>query len=340
MIADAHNHLLMSHGGWDNGEPRVLPIGAMCERLRRGGISAVGLVVGGDRAFPRTEPSSPWLGTLDALAQFWRGHAEAPDDSVVLRAAEDLDRISVDCPGFLLGIEGLGPCFDAPMGDPVAALHLLARLGVRSIQLLGGEPSPAFETDRESDGMPRLSSIGRALIAEADRLGMLIDLSHLSGDEPAFAEVLGLASTAPIASHHSCRTMNGEATALSDDAIRAIADAGGVVGLHTGSHALTGSERRGTVRDWFAHAEHVVDLVGDAHVGLGSDHIDAVTIPLDLPGALFMEGLAGPESFGMLDAALDEHGSDAEARARILGGNVLRVWRAALPKSSIPGSVG
>ncbi|MFC2082055.1 dipeptidase [Candidatus Bipolaricaulota bacterium] len=226
-------------------------------------------MVGGDRAFPRTDAPSPWDGTLGALAQFWHGASATNDGPFVLRTAADIDRASPDRPGFLLGIEGVGPCFETSLGDPLAALQVLVQLGVRSLQLLGGEPRPIFEPRPTTEAPLHLRGMGRELIVEANRLGLLIDLAHMNGDEPAFAEIIDVSASPPIASHH-CRAVNGCAEALSDDATRTLAKAGGVVGTHLGSHWLSGEDRQGTIDDLVSHIEHIVDLVGVDFAGLGT----------------------------------------------------------------------
>ena len=322
----------MSYAAWDGSEPRVLPCDKIYERLRKGHVRAVGLIVGGERAFAQLDPASSWWGTLDALAQFWRGYAAASHDLRVIQSADDLDRLSADSPGLLLGLEGVSPCFDTPLQDPIAALHLLVRLGVRSLQLLAATPSPAFDIGADPEAPLRLSPTGYALIAEASRLGLLIDLSHLTGDQPAFEETISALTSPPIASHHSCRALGGSPRALDDDAIRAIAAAGGVIGIHTASGYLAPSGQQATMQDLIRQIDHIVDLVGIDYVAIGTDYIDATATPIDLPQSTFMKGMEGPESLERIDAALGESGYAKRERRKILCGNVLRVWRSALAR--------
>jgi len=339
LYIDAHNHLLMSHAAWDGESPRVLPCDAIRARLETGRAGAVGLVVGGRRAFPHRAPESSWWGTLDALSQFWRGQSEAHRPLRILRTTEDVDRLSSELPSVLLSIEGAAPCFDTPLGDPIAALNILYQLGVRSIQPLGALPSPAFDAEgKDRASSPRLSSSGRKLIAEASRLGLVIDTAHLTGEEPAFAEILESASAPPIASHHSCRSLNGLPRALSDRAIRDIARVGGVVGIHSGSAYLTGSERHAAMTDLIAHIRHVAELVGADHVAIGTDYIDIARIPMDLPASTFMKGVGESGFMSQLADALNEEGFDDAERTRILSGNVRRLWHAALRSTNIVGT--
>ena len=304
--------------------------------MLRGGVAATGLTVGGTVLFPLRDVPSPWEGTIDGLQRFWRGLEEAKRDLVVLASPDEVDDISIEQPTVLLGIEGCEPCFSAPQEDPIAALHVLARLGVRSLQLLGNPEGPAFEPGSNEAAALQLSRDGRALVREAARLGMVIDLAHFSGDEPVFDELLQLAPSSSIASHHSCRAVNDLPGALSDDALRKIAAAGGAIGIHIGSHWLSGSgKRQGTLDDMLRHIRHVVAIVGIDHVAIGTDHIDIHVLPMDLPDTIFMDGFNGPEDSGIVEEALDDSGFGAEECEKILSSNVLRVWRQALDKGSM-----
>jgi len=209
---------------------------------------------------------------------------------------------------------------------------------VRSIQPLGALPSPAFDTGADPHGAPRLSPAGRKLVVEATRLGLVIDTAHLTGEAPAFDEILDASSTPPIASHHSCRSLSGSPHALSDEAIRALAEVGGVIGIHSGSAHLTGLERQATIVDLVAHIRHIAELVGVEHVAIGTDCIDIERIPMDLPPSTFMEGVGEPEFAGRLEDALAEEGFGEADRAGILHENVRRLWRTALGSARGDGS--
>jgi membrane dipeptidase len=327
-MIDAHNHLLMSHAIWDSQAPEALGLDAVVNRLRQGQLTAVGLVVGGDQAFPSTQAVSSWEGTLRALAQYWGGIGQASHDLVTIKSADDLEALSVKNPGLLLCLEGMHACFDSPFQDPLAALRLLVQLGVRSIQFMAAPQTPLL-TDPES-GPRQLTDIGRVMLSEANRLHLMIDVSHLSGDEPAFLEILDLSSTPPMASHHSCRSVTGNPQALSDEAIRALASAGGVIGIHVGSHWLNSESRQATADDFLMHVTRIVDLVGIDHVAVGTDHVDISALPRELPEGMFMSGFGGPEDFHVIAEALAGAGYSASDCEQVLASNVRRVWQAAL----------
>ena len=332
-MIDAHNHLLLSHAAWDSQAPEPLAIDAIVNRLRQGRISAVGMVVGGDQAFPSTSAHSRWEGTLRALAQYWGGIANSPGSITTIRSKADLDALTESKPGFLLCLEGMNVCFDSPFEDPLAALRLLTQLGIRSIQVMAAPQTPLL-TD-PSDGTRHLTDVGREMISEANRLNLIVDISHLSGDEPAFLEILECSTAPPIASHHSCRSITGKDQALSDEAIHALASLGGVIGIHTGSHWLNNEHRQATVDDFLKHITRVVDLVGIDHVGIGTDHVDVGALPRDLPDGMFMFGFDGPEDAELIASALADDGYTAQDCEKILSANVRRVWREALEEREI-----
>jgi microsomal dipeptidase-like Zn-dependent dipeptidase len=166
-----------------------------------------------------------------------------------------------------------------------------------------------------------LTPEGRALVAELERRGITIDLSHAS--DATLRDVLAIAREPVVVSHIGVEGTCDRKAAdypnvshnASDEQIRAVAANGGVIGIGLWNTAVCGATAADTVRAM----RHAIDLVGDAHVGLGSDfdgyvlaHFDASDLPV-LTQAMLDAGLA-PDSI-----------------RRILGGNVLRVLRSTLP---------
>jgi len=203
-----------------------------------------------------------------------------------------------------------------------------------------------------------LSPFGKLVVAEMNRVGMIIDISHLS-DSAAF-EVLRLSRAPVLATHSSCRYFTpGFERNMSDDLIRALAARGGVIDINFGSEFLVDSIRiandkaSAEVRKYFAdhnlkstdgeairfskayrashgtpyadvkdvadHIDHVVRLVGIDHVGIGSD-FDGLGD--DLP-----TGLKDVSGYPNLIAELLKKGYSREQIEKICSGNVFRVWR-------------
>jgi membrane dipeptidase len=204
-----------------------------------------------------------------------------------------------------------------------------------------------------------LSPFGREVVAEMNRQGIMVDISHVSDE--AFYQVLELSRVPVIASHSSARHFTpGFERNMSYEMIRALAAKGGVIMINFGSSFLTGEAARwfeqmkearekyleqnhfdehgqeaelfqktyrkdhpfpyADLDDVLAHFVHVIDLVGVAHVGIGSD--------FDGVGDSLPEGLKDVSQYPRLVGKLQEQGYSAADIESILGGNLLRVWRA------------
>ena len=209
--------------------------------------------------------------------------------------------------GALLALEGA----QALEGDP-ANLEALHEAGFRMIGL-------AHFFDNEMSGSAHgedkygLTPAGRAMVRRMALRGMIVDLAHAS--HRAFEDVLALAPGPVIVSHGGVRATCDTQRNLSDAQLRAIAAAGGVIGVGLFRYATCGK----TLGDTVSAMRHVADLVGVAHVALGSDFDGATSTVFDASGwpllteALMAEGFSEPEI------------------AAILGGNALRVLEQALP---------
>jgi membrane dipeptidase len=168
-----------------------------------------------------------------------------------------------------------------------------------------------------------LSPFGRKVVAEMNRVGMMIDVSHVT-DSTAF-QVLRLSRAPVIASHSACRSFTpGWERNVSDELIRAIAARGGVVHICFGSSFLgdafraKGATQRAAAADVAAHIDHIVKLVGVEYVGLGSD-FDGVgdDVPVDLQDV---------SAYPNLLYELLRKGYSEEELRKICGENTLRVW--------------
>ncbi|MBL9000402.1 MAG: membrane dipeptidase [Phycisphaerae bacterium] len=172
-----------------------------------------------------------------------------------------------------------------------------------------------------------LTSLGRALVKAMDRLGVVHDASHLS--DAAFAQLLAATDRPIIASHSNCRALidtDGERRQrhLTDDAIREISRRGGIIGLNVFSPFIIAGarrDRRATLDEWAAHADHVCDIIGDReHIGLGSDMDGGFS------AAMMPEGINSPRDLGLLCETLSaRRWTDAEVEA-FAWGNWARFW--------------
>lgn len=164
--------------------------------------------------------------------------------------------------GGLLSLEGA----DALEGS-LEYLRILYRLGVRSIGLTWNYRNEA--ADGCGEKIPAgLSRFGREIIREANRLGIVVDVSHLG--EPGFWEVAKLNSQPFIASHSNCRAICDHPRNLTDDQIRMLISKGGVIGL-TFVPIFVCKKEQVTITDFLKHIEHLLALGGEDHLAFGSD---------------------------------------------------------------------
>jgi membrane dipeptidase len=191
-----------------------------------------------------------------------------------------------------------------------------------------------------------VSEFGAKVIERMTRLGMAVDLGHAS--DRTKLEACELCKVPLILSHGNCRALNADSLrASSDEAIRALAKHGGVMGITCIAFMVKGSEPV-TVDDVIDHVDHVRDLVGIEHVGIGSDagiESNDLGSPQILKDMLtnadpryhvhgtheVVPGLEGPYRFFELTAALLRRGYSNEHVRLVLGGNWQRVlgeiWR-------------
>lgn len=167
----------------------------------------------------------------------------------------------------------------------------------------------ARSSRREHGG---LSDFGREVVAEMNRTGMVIDLSHASDE--TFAQVLECSQQPVVCSHSACRALCDHPRNLTDDQLRAIGEKGGVVQINLYSGFLC-PEGEATLDDAVAHIRHAIGVCGIDHVGIGSD--------FDGDGGV--RGCQSAAEFTLLTRALLAAGINTRALRKLWGGNFLRV---------------
>jgi membrane dipeptidase len=281
--------------------------------------------------------TGPELALRRALRQareFHRAVAENADRVFAVREAEDLSRVEQgDGLGLMLSMEGV----DA-LGYDAELIEVFHGLGVRMASLTWNRRNAFADgaAEPESGGLSRL---GFDLIARMREVGVMIDLVHAS--ERTFWDVIDHADGAHLlVSHGACRGVFDTPRNLSDDQLRALAEAGGVLGVILMPIAI--DRERWTLDRVIDHIDHAVSVAGIEHVGLGGDFFrqiaaaTALTAPADslLPAGMgfdsVIEGLEGPEHYGRLVEALSSRGYGPPELEALLRGNFLRLFRAAL----------
>jgi membrane dipeptidase len=217
-----------------------------------------------------------------------------------------------------------------------ALLEGFWRLGVRVIQLAYNRRNPLCDGCEEPSDAG-LSVLGRRVVAEVNRLRIVVDVTH-TGVRSSLEAVE--ASTAPvIASHSNAWAVQENRRNLPDELIKAIAESGGVIGMN-GFPSFVAPGEHPTLDQLIDHMVYIDELVGPGHVGLGIDYYEGT---MDDYERLVAEGIWSPENYGpppyrypgalerpgglpALTERLLERGYDEQGVRGILGENWLRVY--------------
>lgn len=237
--------------------------------------------------------------------------------------------------GLVFGLEA-----STPIGNDVEKLDVLHGLGLRQIGIAYSDSNALGSGLNEpTDG--GLTNLGRKAVKRMNRLGLAIDVSHSS-------DLTGIqacaASDRPVfMTHAGARAIWDIPRLKSDEALQAIADTGGVIGMSAAPHTtISHAHPRHSILSVMDHFMYCLDLVGIDHVGFGPDTLygDHVGLHTTFAGLLSKDGLAsGPEhervpyvdglenpteNFHNIAAWLVQQGFADEEIAKVLGGNILR----------------
>jgi membrane dipeptidase len=358
-LIDGHNdiaeQLVENYGSrvdrLDNGTASWTPKPLMTDmkRLRDGRVGGqfwsvfIDGTVTGDEAIRQT---------IEQIDIVDRMIAAYPHDLERASTADDIVRIhKAGRIASLIGIEG-----GRQIGGSLAALRQFYRLGARYMTLTHNQTTEWADSATDDPKYGGLSPFGLKVVGEMNRLGMLVDLSHVSPDTMRDAIA---ASRAPVIfSHSSAGGLSGHPRNVPDDVLRLLPANGGVVmvnwvpgflspdvwrwdGLRSAEEARLKTIHRAStkavaegVKAWVAanpqpmvtvtqvadHIDHVARIAGHDHVGIGADLDGIPTTPT---------GLDGVQSYPLVFAELIRRGWSDSDLAKLAGGNVLRVLRGA-----------
>jgi membrane dipeptidase len=314
-------------------------------RLHAGGVGAqfwsVFVSASTEASGDALERTLEQVDLVHRMVQQWPEHFE------LASTADDIERIRasgrIAC---MLGIEG-----GYSIEGSLAALRMFHRLGVRYMTLTHSLSTAWADSSTDVAKHGGLAPFGEDVVREMNRIGMLVDISHVSDD--CVRDVLAISSAPVIASHSSARALADH----SDELLREIAAHGGVVMVNFGSsfihpdtarktqdnlkvqreltakypdkaeydkawadYRASRSLERGTVEQVADHVEHIARIAGVDHVGIGSD-FDGVSL---LP-----QRLDSVDDYPNLTQVLIDRGWTDQDLRKLLGGNALRVLRAA-----------
>ncbi len=281
-------------------------------RLRQAGIKIQLFALFPDRIYYPGRTLHQVLRLLDFAAEAFQEDA----GTTIIRSRQDLQHcLATEELGAVLTVEG-----GEPLEGEIRILRVLHRLGVRGLGLTWNSRNELADGVGEARTGGGLTSLGRQVVQEMNRLGMFVDVSHLS--EPGFWNVMELCTSPVIASHSNCSAVWNHPRNLTDRQIKAIAEHGGVIGVNLVpdfvGHPSAG--RSALIK----HIDHICDLVGDEYVGFGSDFDGTEEL---------IRGVRDVTDFPALITDLRDRGYSEESVARICGQNCLRVLGSVLPEA-------
>ena len=266
---------------------------------------------------------------LDQISAFFSELKESEDKIAFVRNGSDVEQaLKKGKIGILLSFEGV-----EPLVNDINLLRIFYELGVRGVGLTWSRRNYAADGCRFSQDKDRengLSEFGEQVVKEAEKLGMVIDVSHLN--ETGFWNVMEITTKPVIASHSNCRAINGVMRNLTDDQIKALAKTGGVIGINAASVIV--AEQNADVKALADHVDHLKEIAGIEHVGLGFDFCDKIFRNQTQSNGKKQDGpydvIQGHKNIHFLTEELITRGySDDELRL-IYGENFMRVYNTIL----------
>ncbi len=318
-------------------------------RLRAGGVKGQfwSVYVPADLA----KTGGAMRATMEQIDVVYRMVARYPDAFEMALTADDIERIAgAGKIASLIGIEG-----GHSIENSIGALRMFHRLGARYMTLTHSDNLDWADSATDDPKHGGLTEFGEEVVREMNRLGMLVDISHVSAE--TMRDVLRVARAPVIASHSSAFALCPHPRNVPDDVLKLVAANGGVVmvnfycGFIEPSAAELSNQWREVRRKLRAeiadrakyqaaldawekehplpraklsqvldHIDHIAKVAGVDHVGIGSDFDGINSTPI---------GLEDVSTFPRITQGLLDRGYSAESIHKILGGNVLRALRRA-----------
>lgn len=327
VVADTHNDLLMAVAARPAEQWAAFFREQWLPQLVRGGVTLQVLPVFIDDEFRPEGALRQTLRMIECAHVIAEGN---PDTVALCRTGEEIDQaLAQDRIALVLALESM-PGLDASV-ELISTVH---RLGVRIASIAHWGRTPLADGSGEDATGSGLTSHGVEALGEMERLGVVFDVSHLGAS--GVAHVLELATKPVMATHSSARALRDHHRNLTDEQLRGVAATGGVVCVNFFAPFLVEDAAKVTLDHLLDHIEHVADVAGIDHVGLGPDFIrevmDDLTPGWCCEGLNFrgvdpraaISGLEGPSGLPMVTEGLLGRGLPEADVAKIIGGNVHR----------------
>jgi membrane dipeptidase len=263
---------------------------------------------------PRYKPGASARRCLELLDEFYNLVGQSEVFVMATKTQDILDAKAEGKVAGLLSIEG-GEAIEGSL----SVLRNFYRLGVRAMGLTWNQRNDLADGVGEKSARSGLTDLGISVAKEMEKLGMLVDVSHLS--ESSFWGVHEVAERPYIASHSNARALASHPRNLTDKQIEAIAEKGGVIGVVFCPPFVDDDRAKVSLSRVCAHIDHIKKVAGIDHVGLGSD-FDGFGVTPGSP-----QVMKDVSQMPQLTEELLNRGYTEEEIKKVLGGNWLRVYK-------------
>ncbi|HTW97206.1 MAG TPA: membrane dipeptidase [Acidimicrobiales bacterium] len=327
VVADTHNDLILLVDHHDRAGDRGSFGSFWLPQLRAGGVDVQVLPI-----FLASEYQSEGglRRTLLLVERIYELAAEHAGDVALCLTGSDVDAaVASGRIALVIALEGAHG-----IGQDVPLIRTMARVGVRVVSLAHfGRTFLADGSGLDATSASRLTPEGIAVISEMERLGIVLDVSHLG--IAGLDDVLSLATRPFLATHSACRGITEIHRNLGDEQLKAIAGLGGVISVAAAIPHFIDPERP-TAERVVDHIEHIAGVAGVEHVGIGPDFVEDYyhevyggwpPIPGALGGPAASAEVQRPADLPRITEVMVRRGFAEADIYKVLGGNVCRVLR-------------
>lgn len=251
--------------------------------------------------------------TLTLMEHFWREMEKHAQSVVVIKRFQDLESaLQQGKLGALITLEG-GEAL-----EDIEILHALYRMGLRGVGLTWNQRNMLADGVGVGHSAGGLTPLGKVMVVEMNKLGMLVDAAHLA--PRGFYDLLELSTSSVVVTHSNAAAVCPHQRNLDDSQLQALKEQGGVIGL-TFYPPFVSARAGANLDDLLDHFCYIAEKFGTEVLALGSDY-DGITETV--------EGLHDVSCLPRITAGLMQRGFSAEEITNILGGNFLRVLKQVL----------
>lgn len=346
VFVDVHNHMMFEFAIRRALGERAIFDTHYLPALQAGTINVIATSIGANSPCTCNLTDHLEFGSFEQIDML-RLEAEHTDSFRICESYDDIEQAVAEGKiAMLLAFEGARALEGRADEESLCMLRTFYRLGLRIICICGGGRTRFGDGMGEARADAGLTTFGVALVEEMNRLGMIVDLTHMT--DRSFFDVLQVSSKPVLVSHTGVKEVCNTPANLDDDRIKAIGANGGVIGMEmVKTEIRKGSQETGervTFDGVIKHIDHIAALIGTDHIGIGLDfdnfelvhNIHRAMCPS--PGSIegFYTGvpkgdhmLDDPNNLagaGVITEYLIRHGYSDEDIKKILGGNMMRLF--------------